>query len=157
TFQHKTLSRDILFQAKRPETCDLTRWHIQSPGTGELSFLVKLIKQMSRKHCDAVKDSFGSRVGLGEFESHRELIKLYHADRFAVDHQKVTLHRVHLLVEINLEGKDNVACIKAVAIGKLYSAPQLQRIFTLVGRSGPRYRQGRFGKLRAAVNADQIG
>ena len=76
---------------------------------------------------------------------------------FAADNQLITLRGVHVLIEINTESEKDVVSVDGLAVRKLQTFPQGQRVLQPVCRNFPGLRQRGFGELRRAIDMNQVG
>src|SRR6185437_1410492 len=154
SFQHYAVTRNQLFQAKRPQTCNLFRRSAQPPSLRKFSLRILLFQQMARKHGKGIEYALKGRVWGRKSKAHGESVQLLHLDGFVGDHQEIAVRRVDLLIEIHFEGKNYVIGIEGNAIRKLESAAQLKRKYRAIFGNIPGFRQGRLGLLRRAVDVD---
>src|SRR5260221_13734401 len=83
--------------------------------------------QMPRHHRQAIKNTLGSRIRLGQSKAHRVRINLLHFDGFSANNQQIALRRMNVLVEVSLERKHYILGVEGRAIGEAQTVPQLHR------------------------------
>ena len=82
--------------------------------------------------CQAVENTLGRSVRLGEPEPRLEWIDLLDADRLATHDQKITLRRMNVFVEVHLEREHDVVGIHWMTVGETQAPAKSQYKFAAV-------------------------
>src|SRR5580704_5848426 len=156
SFEYDPLAGNVLFHSKWPHAGNFSGWRSQSPCLGELASFIWLFQQMPRHHREAVENSLGGSVGLGQRETHRVLINLLYLDWLPAHHQQITLRRMNFLVEVNLERKHYIVGVERLTVRETETVPQLDGESLTIFRDAPGLCQGRLSCLRGAIDVNQI-
>src|SRR5260370_30320407 len=111
---------------------------------------------MEGEYGHAVQEPLGGSVGLRQVDNHLIRAELSNLDGLSPHLQKVSLRRVNLLIQVDLEAEQHVISIKRVAIGKRDAPPQLERVVFSVPGNLPGLRQRPFCTLRGEIDVNQI-
>ena len=68
-----------------------------------------------------VEQPFADAVRLGQLKNHGLRVELANRDGFAADNQQVALRGMHVFIEVNAKGKQDVVGINRLAVGKFYA------------------------------------